>query len=319
MKEQIVRLNAIESLWLKLTNKPKYRSYKAHLRDIQTLQSLKQFGETGHYISLDEFEKRTIEVNTLNLVHSGNAGDIIYSLATVKELSSIVKKPINYLLKLGQPLDIPSYFSHPLSNVMLNKEMADSLIPLLAAQPYIGACKIYTEESVHLNLDDFRSSNLLTDRGDIGRWYGYFIGINPKLHHQWIFSEEDKSLKDVIIISRSSRYRNPSINYSFLEQYENVYFVGIAPEYDDMKNQIKNLKHLKVQNFLELAGAIASCKFFIGNQSFPFSLAEALKVPRILETYMLCPNVIPQGELAYDFYFQDHLETLVASLNKLNK
>ncbi|MEK7224455.1 MAG: hypothetical protein AAB221_02085, partial [Bacteroidota bacterium] len=60
---------------------------------------------------------------------------------------------------------------------------------------------------------------------------------------------------------------------------------------------------------------IAGCKFFIGNQSFPFALAEALKVKRALELCFECPNVIPEGENAYDFVYQPQFEKIVRQLD----
>jgi len=63
-----------------------------------------------------------------------------------------------------------------------------------------------------------------------------------------------------------------------------------------------------------MAQVIASCKLFIGNQSFPYSIAEALKTKRLLEVYYQAPNVIPNGPNGYDFYFQDHFKYLVDAM-----
>ena len=59
---------------------------------------------------------------------------------------------------------------------------------------------------------------------------------------------------------------------------------------------------------------ISGGKLFIGNQSFPFSVAEGLKVVRLLEVYHRSPNVIPEGQHGYGFYFQKHFEDLVDTL-----
>ena len=66
--------------------------------------------------------------------------------------------------------------------------------------------------------------------------------------------------------------------------------------------------------FLELAEIIKSCKLFIGNLSFGYALAEAIKVPRLLESQPDFPLVYPNGENAYDFYFQEHFELLFKKL-----
>ncbi len=81
-----------------------------------------------------------------------------------------------------------------------------------------------------------------------------------------------------------------------------------------MKKSIPNLVWQPVVNFLELAAVIAGSKLFIGNQSFPFSIAEGLKATRLLEVYHRIPNVIPEGKNGYDFYFQKHFEYLVENL-----
>jgi hypothetical protein len=41
-----------------------------------------------------------------------------------------------------------------------------------------------------------------------------------------------------------------------------------------------------------------------------------LKVPRILEISFEVINVIPEGENGYDFFFQEHFESLVELLDK---
>ena len=40
---------------------------------------------------------------------------------------------------------------------------------------------------------------------------------------------------------------------------------------------------------------ILNSDVYIGNQSFFFSIAEGLKVKRLLEVCEICPNVIPNG------------------------
>ena len=46
----------------------------------------------------------------------------------------------------------------------------------------------------------------------------------------------------------------------------------------------------------------------MGNASVCYQIAEALKVPRILETFPMMPNVVPMGKDGYDFYAQSACE-----------
>jgi hypothetical protein len=54
--------------------------------------------------------------------------------------------------------------------------------------------------------------------------------------------------------------------------------------------------------------AIRGSKLFVGNQSFPYSLAEAMKHPRVLEVCPICPNCCPQGPNGYAGLTKDVLD-----------
>src|SRR6202012_2144105 len=215
------------------------------------------------------------------------------------------------LLKLGEDLRLLPGDSHPLNNVMLNQAMADNLVPLLNSQHYINETQIYNNQEINLNLSLFRETGLELDKGNIARWNFYITGINADLTKPWISVQPDNEFADSIVVARSSRYNNPFVNYSFLGDYDKVVFVGVKQEYNQMKKSLPKLYWHKVNNFLELAKVISGSKLFIGNQSFPFSVAEGLKAVRLLEVYHRSPNVIPEGGNGYDFYFQKHFEYLV--------
>lgn len=153
--------------------------------------------------------------------------------------------------------------------------------------------------------------------GNIHRWPWYFYpDMACDLSKPWLYIEPDDSLSETIVVNRTARSRNDTINYRFLEG-KNIVFVGHVEERVKfcMENDI-TVYHLMTKDLLELATVIRSCKFFIGNQSLCFALAEAMKVPRILETCRELPNVIPSGTKAYDFYYQSTLEYYFNELNK---
>ena len=85
-------------------------------------------------------------------------------------------------------------------------------------------------------------------------------------------------------------------------------------EFKDLRKKIGKLEYYDSKDFLELAMIIKNSKLFIGNLSFGYALAEALKVPRLLESGPNFPLVYPNGNHAYDFYFQNHFEDLVKKL-----
>jgi len=140
------------------------------------------------------------------------------------------------------------------------------------------------------------------------RWYFHITGIQTDLDQIILDVPEHEYIKNKVVIVRSFRARNYYINYKFLKKYDNLLFIGIREEYEDLKKSVGNLEFYDVKDFYEMAQIIKSSKFFLGNQSFAYSLAESLKVPRLLEANPEFAAVFPLGDNAYDFYFQPHFE-----------
>ena len=307
--------NALKKLWLKLTDATEHNKYKQQRSHHKITSKLYRFIDAGMDTTPDELLNNAgAEINVL---HDGNAGDIMYALPLIKKLHQIASRPVNLILKVNEPMKIGSGYDHPLGNVMLNEKMIAGLTPLLATQPYINKVETLAGQQIDLDLTLFRKAGFATDKGDIARWVYFTAGINANLSQAWLSVTPDKAFADKIVLARSSRYNNPLIDHSFLSQYPDLVFVGVKSEYDEMRKSIPGLKWHSVNNFLELAEVIAGCKLFIGNQSFPYAIAEGLKVPRLLEVFYQIPNVMPEGGNGYDLCFQKHFEWLVANYNKL--
>ena len=236
----------------------------------------------------------------LKFKHSGNAGDIIYSLNAIRSACILYDKDAILYLKLDEPIQLHPSFKHPLGGVMLNRYMFDNLRPLLLECDFIEDVVIYTNQKVDYDLDSFRKIGFNLGAGDIKKWYLY---AHPEL--QYHYSNEQvfcKSLNknywpgDFIVLNRSERYNNGQIDYSILNQVQlPIYFVGTDTEFAIMKNIVWDLQHKKVANFLELKDFIAYSKLFIGNQSMCYSIAEQVDTNRLLEVFFGCPNVITEG------------------------
>lgn len=308
--------NLISKWWLKYTDKSAYKIYKWELKHYHQQQFNNLFTSGNRLNSLPKIKSILTETDTLNVNHSGNAGDVIYALPTLKKLHELTGAKLNLYLRLNQPLILSSTLSHPLGNVMLNQKMVNLLLPLLEKQPYINLIEPYTNQHIHIDLDVFRAGVFPLDRGNIARWCGYITGVNADLWLPWLSVTPRQEFNQTILLARSGRYQNVNLDFSFLAQYKNVKFIGVASEYEEMKKQIPDLAWCEVKNFLELAETIAGCKLFIGNQSFPFSVAEGLKVQRILELSTDIINVVPEGKGGYDILFQDHFESLVSDLSR---
>jgi hypothetical protein len=187
------------------------------------------------------------------------------------------------------------------------------LYPLLKEQPYIEDFLVYAGEDVDVDFDLIRMQHYTNQpKGCLNRWFNYaFPQMASDLSKPWLeLPETLKKPTDKVIINFTQRHRNYLINYFFLREHQDkLVFAGLAKERDLFcKNWNLNIPLLETDNFYHLAQSIKNCKFFLGNQSFCFQIAEALKVPRILELFPMMPNVVPIGENAYDFYHQGGVE-----------
>lgn len=242
--------------------------------------------------------------------HAGNAGDIVFSLPALRAISA--DTPARYLLQV----DAPAFYAeglHPLGNLRMNAALANMLIPLLQAQPYIDSAAIHDGmEAVDYRLDLFREAPLPGDKGYLAHWYFYTHGVSWDLSRAWLSAPPASGLSDALLIARSQRYRNPLLDFRFLSRYPRLLFIGVPAEFEELRAQLPRLERYPVQDCLQMASAIAGCRLFIGNQSLPFAIAEGLKARRVLEACPRAPNVIPEGAAGYDCYFQRQFEFVVA-------
>lgn len=271
-------------------------------------------------------EKITKLKAATSFIHNGTIGDVIASLPAMREHYRKNKDKLTLYLLNGQEADYYAGATHPTRGkdgimVMLNEAMIKMLIPLLAAQPCFKEVKMYEGEPVQCDLNQIRKVNVGMPNFCISRWYFYaFPDMACDLSEIWLtIPDNDKDLaKGKIIISRTERYLNPNIDYSFLEPYQDdILFSGTELEYVIFIHRfnLKNIKRLIVNDFLELAQAIKQCKFHISNQTMAFQISQGLKIPRIVELCAFAPNVLVVGKNAYDFFAQEGLEYYFHTLN----
>ena len=259
-----------------------------------------------------EFREILKSKKTISFLHYGHLGDIINSLPVIKELS----KDKNCILYIQKEKPIPQHViskDHPFGSVYLSENSILKMLPLLKKQKYLEKVEIYENQNIDIDLNFFRNLPINFNIDSV-RWYFHLTGCFPDLSTNYLEVEQHSKFKDYLVIMRSLRRQNQFIDYSFLSGYKNIVFIGLENEFNDLRKKIGNLEYYDSKDFLELAMIIMNSKLFIGNLSFGYALAEALKVPRLLESGPNFPLVYPNGNHAYDFYFQNHFEDLVKKL-----
>lgn len=254
----------------------------------------------------------------IKIKNSSPAGDLIAMLAGVKQIckdqnkKAIIYQRINMVGQGYEGAEHP-YKDEKGNPVTMNMNTFLMLKPLLHAQEYIAGYLIYHGEEVDMDFDKCRME-IFTNQphGSLAHWIRHvYPQCATDLSWKWVDTVATIPMaigyENTIVINITERYRNYLMDYHFLKQYqERLVFAGLQDEYAAFCNEFGLVMPLlKVSDFNELAAIISQCKFFIGNQSMCFWIAEALKVPRMLELFPQAPNVIPIGAHAYDYYHND--------------
>ena len=219
--------------------------------------------------------------------HSGAIGDIIYSLHFCKELiNSVGESKFNFHIKISNNNQFDPKRSY------LNINDVNFIKPLLQSQQYINEVT-YSEDVPQncFNLDIMRKLNLNLMGGDMRTyWYNLYGKHLPReFWNQILFVEPNYRFKDKFLLTFTQRYVNVRLDYNVLKELKDrIVFIGLEKQYELFKSKFFDLEYVKVNNLLEAAQYMVGSLGFVGNESGLFSVAECLKVPRIL----LSPQLI---------------------------
>lgn len=263
---------------------------------------------------------------TATFSHTGNLGDCLAAIPTLKEFYRQTGRKVHYKLIPNVRAHYYDGAVHPTKNnegqpVMLNEKMIEMIIPLLEAQPCIEKASLWQEgEDIDFHLEHIRESYVGMPNWPIQKWYFYvFPNLACDISLPWLEvpgAEKDLA-KNKIVISRSERYHNDRLDYSFLKPLEDdCVFIGTMREYNQftMANDL-NIKKLTINNFLDAAQAIKQSRFHISNQTMLFQISEGLKHPRTVELCSFAQNVNTFGPNGWEHLSQMQLEYNVAFLN----
>lgn len=215
--------------------------------------------------------------------HSGDIGDIIYALPTIKALGGgMLYLSINKID--NQKPGMPTKF---------NLQGVNALIPLLKKQPYITDATLWNNEKVDYNLDEFRHQNL---RENLARTHCKHFKVDENLvEQQWLWADKIELPEGrKFVFARSSRYHG-DLNWGAITQAHahQAVFVGLPQEYEEFCKAFNckdRLLYMPTKDYWELACIINSCELFYGNQSSPYAVAQGLHIPNILERCNWVPN-----------------------------
>ena len=251
--------------------------------------------------------------------HSFNSGDLITVLPGFQKVYLETGKKVLIYQRLGLPANYGHSDNHPIIDdngqmVCMNQPMFDMIKPLIEAQDYVAGFEIWQGEKVDFDFDLTRQhSQMPLPGGSIHHWASL---IFPQLESDLTKPRVKPAfprgtpVSQLVMINRTARYYNPYIDFFFLKHFQSMLrFIGTYQEYESFNRRwLLNIEYLSVKDFKQLGDYISDCKFFLGNQSMCWHLADAIKSPRILEVCSTYPNTFPTGANGYSFITQTALE-----------
>ena len=217
--------------------------------------------------------------------HSGARGDIVYALPAIISMGGG---------DLKVSLASKAYKSAPMTGNDVTQ-----LAELLETIPCLDSVSVYEGGRVDCNLNRFR--NVCSDYAHLARCHLLTFGVGYDLSQPWLDADVIGRRQEApIVVSRSGRYHG-YFDWDVLKGREHeCVFLGTKGEYEEFEDVTGiELPYLGGLTMLEMARVIAGSSLFIGNQSFPYAVAESMKVPRVLEVFMDALNSLPSGRGGY--------------------
>lgn len=243
----------------------------------------------------------------ISFLHAGGLGDIIYAIpAMLSVLENHRAEKAMLFLELGRETRYSGW--HPLGTKLLDADFVNRLVPLLRAQSFIEDVRIYSGGAVDFDLNGFRRLPINPTTYCLPRWYFLFlIGTGWDLSRPWLTVDGDAKFRNHILVSRNPRLRSQFIHYGFMNDFaDEIVFVGVRGEFEEFARECPRCTNFyEAPDFLELARVLMGARFFCGNQGFIYTLTEAMKTPRLLETNTRAANNVPTGPNCHDALFQE--------------
>lgn len=255
-------------------------------------------------------------MKNISFKHSGRLGDIIYALPLIKVMVEKKSCKADFYIISDDFYEIKGAAFHPGQGVTVSQGLFDYIFPLLERLEYINKVVYCRKDDVsvdYVDLDSFKNQNfnLLASGNQI--WYRKAYSIPVPFEEKWITWKVQANLTEVasfnVLVNKSTRFYNKSINYQFLDEIDNVGFFGLEMEYEDFKkrNNLTKLQYVATKTALDVAQLLSRCNLFIGNQSLGFAIAEGLKIPRAVEVFEPAPVVIPIGGVCIEYLKTEQL------------
>ena len=236
----------------------------------------------------EQSRKKTTGSGEEDFYICGDLGDIIYSLSAIKKRG-------------GGHLFIGGDFPEFPCRSPLTRQKSLELARIISEQKYIKSVTYtITKPPTSIDLNRFKKGFIQLRRGELSKdeierlrttrltnLFSDLLDVEDNFKDKWIeIPNTIEEYKDKIVVNRTSRYHNSKFPWKkLLEEYgDKMIFIGLPEEHEQFESSVGKIEYHEPNDLITIAAIINSCKIFIGNQSFCYSLAEGLKKTNLLET-----------------------------------
>jgi hypothetical protein len=244
--------------------------------------------------TIEDFRKNHRAAPQVSGIHSGNAGDVIYSLPAVRALG------IRHL--------ILNVYRDPNPLRKLTEQNARALAPLLLAQDYLDRVTLVTAgvplESVDPGcidvdyvLDRFRNED--TERVHLMHAHAKAVHAEIDANAPFLRVPVETPEVNEVVVALTPRYRNLTDEFlrDLMLYFDDILILAIPDEWRSVAGIPGRVR--QCADFLEMARLIQQAGVFIGNPGLASAIAEGLKAPRIIDLPLDFPNAFPIGPNGY--------------------
>ena len=226
----------------------------------------------------------------VNFVSGGQVGDLIHTMFVVKNICNVYNLKANIFISDG------SYRINRSGNFTFDlPKTFNDLYFLIKNQSYVNNFSILPRDfkDPYINLNDWRDhieytkvngvfskcwTDILTD--------AYNLKLDNSDYTKWLDVDDDTFTIGKTLIHRSLHRHNRDFDWNKYLDYidgDILFITSNEKEWDIFPYKRDNIKLYLRNTIFDMAKSIKSCKYFIGNQSSPFSIACALDVERLVE------------------------------------
>lgn len=224
--------------------------------------------------------------NRVVAYHSGDRGDIIYSIPTCRALGVTD-------LVLG-----PDNRSPMKTREVMGDDVFNCLAPLLRAQRFLSSVSLSAVMPADTRHDLNRMRTLIVGGKNrdlnLARVHLRAFGLDEQLDRDRWLEADYKAFhpEKPIIVNRTGRYHTNTFPWiAIVKEFgSRLLFIGLKEEHEMFCSRFGSVGYQPTSNLLDVARLIAGASLFIGNQSCCYAIAEGLKKPAILEEYPSVPN-----------------------------